>query len=1043
MPRPRGRVAGIRDLLGRSRRPQESGGDEDLLEASALFDEQWYRRVARVSGEGRRAAVAHYLAHGAAAGLTPHPLVDPDYLSAGLAQAGHEVDGPTALVRYLRAAAYDVPTHPLLDLDHYVAARPEAMDHPGGPAAHYCEVGAPDGVPANDWLPTERPAGLVGWLSARLSEWQDRAAEHRSRQAVGNAAEVEDAADPLVGVILLAGHDPAAEQVALETVAKQRACRTTVCVVRPDTPGEQDVDRDGAALRSVRIGPTGEAAAVREALDLLGTEEVGYVAFLGIGDTWAPDRLDRACRVIDAGADAVLDTLEAFGGAKPVVRQRALPPVGGWLGRFTAEPARLVVSRAALDRVGPLDADLRSGWATDLLLRLSHSTTLVGDDRVGVHRDRDARRAGRPRGRAVLGPEVERLPSWGDVALNRRLVDWPRLRAQTLDPDTVTVIVPTFRDWQLTSDAVESVVASDGVGGLRVQCLVWDNGGDPVTAAVLDSLAVRHPGRVEVLHHPENLGFALGNNLALPHARGEMVVFLNNDTSVPSDWLPPLVGALADPEVLGAQPLLLYPTGSVQCAGVAFPVTGGLPHPLLQGFPVEDAAPVDGLRFAAITGAALALRTADALALEGFDPVFTNGMEDVDLCRRLGRLRPGHFRVLSAAPVVHHESRTPGRFDRYEANRAAYLDRWSDVDEPGDDARLWGAVGFDVVRHRSHPTPSRRRRLTVPEPVLVRTAPATSRPRPLRWAIKNAAPAGAVGELWGDTHFAAAIARALRDLGHQVVVDRRPEFDRATSTHDDVALVLRGLAPFSPAPEQVSLLWVISHPDEVTRHEARQHDCVLAASTAWAERRSRDWALPVQPLLQATDPALFHPDLARPDTGDPVLFVGSSRRQYRPVVRDAVEAGLPITVYGRQWEEILPPGLVRAEFLDNAALGAAYRGAGVVLNDHWEDMRREGFVSNRIFDAVSSGARLVTDDVRGLDGLFGPSVQVYRDQADLARLVGLADPDPVFGDDGTRRAAAAAVHRDHSFAARAAQLVDLAQAARHRRGIGRDTRTVP
>ena len=83
----------------------------------------------------------------------------------------------------------------------------------------------------------------------------------------------------------------------------------------------------------------------------------------------------------------------------------------------------------------------------------------------------------------------------------------------------------------------------------------------------------------------------------------------------------------------------------------------------------------------------------------------------------------------------------------------------------------------------------------------------------LRWAIKNAAPAGEGGERWGDTHFAASLAAALRDHGQEVVVDRRPEWDRATGRHDDVVLVLRGLVRHDPSPEQVSLLWVISHPE--------------------------------------------------------------------------------------------------------------------------------------------------------------------------------------------------------------------------------------
>ncbi len=61
-------------------------------------------------------------------------------------------------------------------------------------------------------------------------------------------------------------------------------------------------------------------------------------------------------------------------------------------------------------------------------------------------------------------------------------------------------------------------------------------------------------------------------------------------------------------------------------------------------------------------------------------------------------------------------------------------------------------------------------------------------------------------------------------------------------------------------------------------------------------------------MLQATDHRLFHPDLAVPDTGHPVLFVGGSRKEYRPIVRAAVEARLPISIYGSQWRRSWPDG---------------------------------------------------------------------------------------------------------------------------------------
>jgi spore maturation protein CgeB len=110
-------------------------------------------------------------------------------------------------------------------------------------------------------------------------------------------------------------------------------------------------------------------------------------------------------------------------------------------------------------------------------------------------------------------------------------------------------------------------------------------------------------------------------------------------------------------------------------------------------------------------------------------------------------------------------------------------------------------------------------------------------------------------------------------------------------------------------------------------------------------------------------------------------------------------------------------------------VGAAYRAAGVVLNDHWPDMAREGFLSNRLFDAVAAGARVVSDDAEGLTEVFGAAVRVVSGPDQLAGV--LAGPrDEIVGDDGARRAAADRVHAEHSFDARARALLASVLAAR-------------
>ncbi len=117
---------------------------------------------------------------------------------------------------------------------------------------------------------------------------------------------------------------------------------------------------------------------------------------------------------------------------------------------------------------------------------------------------------------------------------------------------------------------------------------------------------------------------------------------------------------------------------------------------------------------------------------------------------------------------------------------------------------------------------------------------------------------------------------------------------------------------------------------------------------------------------------------------------------------------------------------VASRLVDNRDLGALYAAAGLVLNDHWEDMRLTGFVSNRLMDAAASGARVASDEIPGLDlsALFGGLVQTWSDEHDLARIV--RDRDSLFpsGDDRVR--AAERVAAEHSFDARAEVLLDHA-----------------
>lgn len=273
------------------------------------------------------------------------------------------------------------------------------------------------------------------------------------------------------------------------------------------------------------------------------------------------------------------------------------------------------------------------------------------------------------------------------------------------------------------------------------------------------------------------------------------------------------------------------------------------------------------------------------------------------------------------------------------------------------------------------------------------------------------------------------LAHALGRAGQQVKVVSRAGANSEKRADDDVVLVLRGLRAVEPPADRSSvwMLWVISHPELVTEQELRSYDAVFAASSTWQGPGGVD----VIPLLQATAPGRFDPGAAQPDSGAPVLFVGSTRGEFRPAVRGALRSDRAdeLAVYGVGWEEFLSQERIAGEFVSNDALPAAYAGAGIVLNDHHRGMAQAGFLSNRLFDAVASGARVASDRAVGLEEVFGPSVVMFEDEDHLVRL--LERPiDEVFLDRAGRLAQARRVAQEHSFDARAAVLVERAQELR-------------
>lgn len=189
-------------------------------------------------------------------------------------------------------------------------------------------------------------------------------------------------------------------------------------------------------------------------------------------------------------------------------------------------------------------------------------------------------------------------------------------------------------------------------------------------------------------------------------------------------------------------------------------------------------------------------------------------------------------------------------------------------------------------------------------------------------------------------------------------------------------------------------------------------------------KASRRFERAVLPLLQCTDVTRFHPTGAR-RTHD-IVFVGTARGIPRPSVVGPIRAGVPVKVYGPDWRGYIPAGSIAATGIDNRELAQRYETAGVVLNDHWPAMKAEGFISNRPYDVVAAGGRVLSDDVDGIESEFGGAVRTYASVEELIALLS-GDLDAIFPPDSELARISADVRLRSSFDARARVLLDHAR----------------
>jgi GT2 family glycosyltransferase len=254
----------------------------------------------------------------------------------------------------------------------------------------------------------------------------------------------------------------------------------------------------------------------------------------------------------------------------------------------------------------------------------------------------------------------------------------------------VSIVIPVHDHAALTRRCLEALLPALP---RDYEVIVVDDASGDETPEVLREFS----DRIRSLTLEENVGFARACNAGAEATSGELLVFLNNDTEPRPGWLDALVGYAArhpQAEVVGAK--LVYPNGTLQHAGVVFG-QDGYPHNLYAGLPEGHPAVARSRRLQAVTAACMLIRREAFERVGGFDAGYENSLEDVDLCLRIGA-GGGEVHYCPEATVVHLESASRGRRDRFRRSVDLYRERWRETVRR-DDLTVYAEDGLIEIEY--------------------------------------------------------------------------------------------------------------------------------------------------------------------------------------------------------------------------------------------------------------------------------------------------------------------------------------------------------
>lgn len=359
-----------------------------------------------------------------------------------------------------------------------------------------------------------------------------------------------------------------------------------------------------------------------------------------------------------------------------------------------------VVRRSAAEKAGFLRTEFDGAQDYDFIFRCcEQAREIVHIPRVLYHwrchmestaADPSSKTYAYEAGRRAVEEHYQRTGTEAAVEMTERW-GWYRSRVKIQGEPLISIIIPNkdhIEDLELCLSSV-----AERSTWKNYEILVVENNSElEETFAFYKSIPEKYP-KARVLNWEKEFNYSAINNFAAERAKGDYLLFLNNDVEILTPgWMEEMLMICQQEQVAAVGAKLYYPDDTIQHAGVVLGL-GGIAGHIMCRASREDAGyfgrMISVQEISAVTAACMLVKKADFQAAGGFDESFRVAFNDIDLCMKL---REKHKKIVFTpyAELYHYESKSRGLEDtpekqfRFDKEVKRFQEKWGKCLEKGD-----------------------------------------------------------------------------------------------------------------------------------------------------------------------------------------------------------------------------------------------------------------------------------------------------------------------------------------------------------------------